>query len=98
MQRHDADVLALIAGMLLCVVGAAGLVLRPFDPELLRWVWPGLLVVVGLAVLLGSRPRNDTAKPAAPFARRANATDGPPLAEGQHPGGELRGGACPPSI
>ena len=57
MQRHDADVLALIAGVLLCVVGAAGLLLRPFDTELLRWVWPALLVVVGLAVLLGSRPR-----------------------------------------
>ena len=62
MRRHDADVLALIAGVLLCVVGGAGLILRPFDPELLRWVWPGLLVVVGLAVLLGSRPRGN--KPA----------------------------------
>ena len=62
MQRHDPDALALIAGVLLSVVGIAGLVLRPFDPELLRWVWPGLLVVVGLAVLLGSRPRETETK------------------------------------
>ncbi len=56
MRRHDPDLLALVAGVLLCVVGGAGLILRPFDPEPHRWVWPGLLVVVGLAVLLGARP------------------------------------------
>jgi hypothetical protein len=58
MPRHSVDAIALFAGLILCAVGAAGLVVRPFEPELLRWVWPGLLVVVGLAVLLGSRPRN----------------------------------------
>ena len=58
MRRHDVDAVALLSGIILGAVGAAGLLVRPFDPDLLRWVWPGLLVAVGLAVLLGSRPRN----------------------------------------
>ena len=59
MRRHDPDLVALISGLLLSIIGVAGLFLRPFDPQLLRWVWPALLVIVGLAVLLGSRPRLD---------------------------------------
>jgi hypothetical protein len=55
--RHDLDALALIVGLVLCLVGVAGLLVRPFDPELLRWVWPAVLVAVGFAVLVGSRPR-----------------------------------------
>jgi len=55
-RRHDLDVVALVAGVVLCAIGAAALLVRPFDPELLRWVWPGALIIVGLAVLLGSRP------------------------------------------
>jgi uncharacterized membrane protein YfcA len=57
-RRHDVDLLALVAGVVLCSIGTAALLVRPFDPKLLRWVWPGLLVAVGLAVLLGSRPRD----------------------------------------
>ena len=59
MQRHDVDIVALVAGVVLCAIGAAALLVRPFDPELLRWVWPGALIVVGFAVLLGFRPRGD---------------------------------------
>jgi len=59
MRRHDVDLIALIAGVVLCGIGGAGLLVGPFDVALLKWVWPGLLIVVGLSVLLGAKPRGN---------------------------------------
>lgn len=54
MPRHDLDVLSLVAGIAFTGAGLIFLI----DPDLGlsgRWVWPVLLILVGLAGLAGSR-------------------------------------------
>ena len=58
MTKRDLDMVSLVAGGIFLALGAAyslhlatGLVFQ------VRWVWPVLLIAVGLAVLLSSRPR-----------------------------------------
>lgn len=59
MERHDLDLLSLILGIAFCVLGLAflGGHAAPFDLHLLRWAWPVLLIVAGVATLLTTRPR-----------------------------------------
>ena len=55
MERHDVDIVALVSGALFTALGLAFLVDRPADLHILRFVWPALLIVLGVAVLARSR-------------------------------------------
>jgi hypothetical protein len=57
MRRHDFDPIAFVFGLAFTGLGLLFLVGR-FDLfNHARWLWPGLLVVLGLAVLVGARGR-----------------------------------------
>lgn len=63
MPRHDLDVLALVAGA--AFIGAGLIFLVNPDVGLSgRWVWPVLLILVGLAGLVGSRTGSRSTPPA----------------------------------
>ncbi|MEY2566413.1 MAG: hypothetical protein QOE35_942 [Actinomycetota bacterium] len=58
MDRHDLDPLSLVGGVVFAGLGvlfllddAGTLTVQP------RWIWPILLIALGLAGLLASRPR-----------------------------------------
>ena len=58
MQRHELDAFSLVAGLafaglgvLFLLDGAGSLTVQP------RWVWPILLIAIGVAGLLASRPK-----------------------------------------
>jgi hypothetical protein len=60
MRRHDFDPIAFIFGV---VFAGLGVVFMTGNLELLnhaQWLWPGLLVLLGLAVLVGARMRGGT--------------------------------------
>ena len=58
MPRHDLDVLSLICGV--AFGGAALVYLVERNTGLSgRWVWPALLIVLGIAGLLASRRRGE---------------------------------------
>jgi hypothetical protein len=60
MRRHDFDPIAFIFGV---VFAGLGVVFMTGQLELLnhaQWLWPGLLVLLGLAVLVGARMRGGT--------------------------------------
>ena len=56
MPRHDLDVISLVAGV---AFGGAGLVFLVEHHTGLsgRWIWPVLLIVLGVAGLLATRSR-----------------------------------------
>ena len=58
MQRHDTDLLSLVAGLLFSLLGLAFLLdegdVLTVSPE---WVVPTILIGVGVAGVLASRPR-----------------------------------------
>jgi hypothetical protein len=57
MQRHDFDPIAFIFGALFTGSGILFMIGR-FDLfNRARWLWPGLLVLLGIAVLVGARGR-----------------------------------------
>jgi hypothetical protein len=57
MRRHDFDPVAFAFGLVFTGLGVLFLIGR-FDLfNHARWLWPGLLVVLGLAVLVGARGR-----------------------------------------
>ncbi|MDQ1375431.1 MAG: hypothetical protein QOJ09_2769 [Actinomycetota bacterium] len=58
MQRHDLDPLSLVSGVLFAGLGilflldeAGSVTVQP------RWVWPLVLIALGVAGLLASRPK-----------------------------------------
>jgi hypothetical protein len=60
MERHELDAFSLVAGLafaglgvLFLLDGAGSLTVQP------RWVWPILLIAIGVAGLLASRPKRD---------------------------------------
>jgi hypothetical protein len=56
MQRHDANITALLAGLLFAGIGVYGLVAdKDRVADALHWVWPITLLVLGVALLVGSR-------------------------------------------
>ena len=57
-MRHDTDVFSLVSGLTFTGLGLAFLLrlTAGFSMEM-RWVWPSLLIAVGVAVLVTSRPR-----------------------------------------
>ena len=58
MPRHDLDVISLVAGV---AFGGAALVFLVERSTGLsgRWIWPVLLIVLGVAGLIATRARND---------------------------------------
>ncbi len=56
MPRHDLDPLSLMAGIFFVGVALLGF-LGQGTGSAAGWLWPALLIVVGLAGLLAARPR-----------------------------------------
>ena len=56
MPRHDLDPLSLMAGIFFVGVALLGLLGQGTGDDA-GWLWPALLIVVGLAGLLAARPR-----------------------------------------
>jgi hypothetical protein len=63
LQRHDFDPIAFIFGLLFTVSGLLFLFGRFDIFNHTRWLWPGLLVFLGIAVLVGARGRSQPARP-----------------------------------
>ncbi len=60
MQRHDFDPIAFVFGVLFTGSGLLFMIGR-FDLfNHARWLWPGLLVLLGIAVLVGARGNSRT--------------------------------------
>ncbi len=58
MERHDLDATSLVAGLVFVVLGLGFLADEVGVADLeARWVWPVLLIGLGVAGLVGSRPR-----------------------------------------
>jgi hypothetical protein len=57
MRRHELDPLSLVFGLLLTGLGLVFLADRVDLAVRARWLWPVLLLGVGVAILLGARPR-----------------------------------------
>ena len=64
MNQHELDPLSLIAGMVFAGLGilfllddAGSLTVQP------RWVWPILLIAIGVGGLLASRPKRTDEEP-----------------------------------
>jgi len=76
MHRHDLDPLSLVAGLLFTGLGLLFLVGEPEAAVRLRWLWPVLLLGLGLAILLGARPRRPAAGEAAAADQRPDAPTG----------------------
>lgn len=60
MRRHELDPLSLVVGFLFTAFGLLFLVGRPEAAVRLRWLWPLLLLGLGLAILVGARPHRPT--------------------------------------
>jgi hypothetical protein len=62
MQHHDFDPIAFVFGVLFTGSGILFMIGR-FDLfNQARWLWPGLLVLLGIAVLVGARGRGSQAR------------------------------------
>ncbi|SRR6266487_6175305 len=63
MERHDFDPIAMIAGVVFTGLGLVFLAGRFDALGGFHWLWPGLLVVLGLATLLGTLGRGRSTAP-----------------------------------
>lgn len=78
MQRHDFDPIAFVFGALFTGFGILFMIGR-FDLfNHARWLWPGLLVLLGIAVLVGARGRGAQGRERA--ARTGSAVEPGPAA------------------
>ena len=60
MEQHETDPLSLIGGIVFAALGVLFLFDSAGSFEVqARWVWPGLLIALGIGGLLASRPRRD---------------------------------------
>ncbi len=57
MQRHDFDPIAFLFGVVFTGLGVLFMIGRVEVLNHAHWLWPGLLVLLGLAVLVGARGR-----------------------------------------
>ena len=74
MQRHDFDPIAFVFGIVFTGLGVLFMTGRPELLNHAQWLWPGLLVLLGLAVLLGTRGRGGAraARPALEMGSRVD--------------------------
>src|SRR5262245_50784701 len=63
MERHDFDPIAMIAGVVFTGLGLVFLAGRIDAVGGFRWLWPSLLVFLGLATLLATLGRGRSAAP-----------------------------------
>ena len=60
MERHELDPFTLVGGLLFSVLGVLFLLEDAGSLEVHpRWVWPLVLIALGVAGVLASRPRRD---------------------------------------
>lgn len=52
MRRHPIDLVSLVFGLAFVALAAGALIADPIELIEARWLWPGLLIVLGLALLL----------------------------------------------
>jgi hypothetical protein len=76
MQRHDFDPIAFIFGVVFSGLGVLFMIGRLEVLNHAQWLWPGLLVLLGLAVLVGARGRGGAraARPAFESGSRVDPT------------------------
>ena len=59
MRRHSANLTGLISGLLFIGIGVYALAVGPDHlADALRWVWPAMLLGLGVALLAGSASQN----------------------------------------
>jgi hypothetical protein len=71
MQRHDFDPVAFIFGIAFSGLGVLFMTGRLDLLNHAQWLWPGLLVLLGLAVLVGARGRGGARAPRPAMESRA---------------------------
>ena len=79
MQRHDFDPIAFIFGVVFTGLGVLFMIGRLGLLNHAQWVWPGLLVLLGLAVLVGARGRGGARAARPAFESRSGAGVDPEL-------------------
>jgi hypothetical protein len=79
MRRHELDPLSLLSGLTFSIAGLLFLAGRVDVAVRVRWLWPVLLLGLGLAILLGARPR----RPAPEAGTEAAAPEAPPAEAGE---------------
>ncbi len=77
MQRHDFDPVAFVFGLAFTGLGVLFMVGRLGLFNHARWLWPGLLLLLGIAVLTGARGRGGSRTPE-PVSRPSALDAGPP--------------------
>ena len=61
MQRHELDPFSLVGGLLFAVLGVLFLLDGAGSVDIKpRWVWPLVLIALGVAGVLASRPRRES--------------------------------------
>ena len=89
MRRHDANYTGLVAGLLFLAIGGYALVVGPDRlGDALRWLWPLMLLGLGVALLVGSSAREHR-------ARHEVGPEGREDREVEEPGGGHDGGVGP---
>jgi hypothetical protein len=88
MRRHELDPISLVFGFAVTGLGLLFLVGRADVAYRLRWVWPVLLLAVGLAILLDLRVRASRPDEPATAPPSASTPAEPPAAEPSEPGDE----------
>ena len=87
MRRHELDPISLVFGVAFTGLGLLLLTGRVDAAVRLRWIWPLLLLGLGVAILAGARPRRERA-PEAP-----GAVAEPPAAVAAEPPADADAGA-----
>jgi hypothetical protein len=88
MRRHELDPISLVFGFAVTGLGLLFLVGRADVAYRLRWVWPVLLLAVGLAILLDLRVRASRPDEPATVPPSASTPAEPGAAEPSEPGDE----------
>jgi hypothetical protein len=88
MRRHELDPISLVFGFAVTGLGLLFLVGRADVAYRLRWVWPVLLLAVGLAILLDLRVRASRPDEPATAPPSASTPAEPGAAEPSEPGDE----------
>ncbi len=88
MRRHELDPISLVFGFAVTGLGLLFLVGRADVAYRLRWVWPVLLLAVGLAILLDLRVRASRPDEPATAPPSASTLAEPGAAEPAEPGDE----------